>query len=362
MGQMPIIGGNGSANVIPNIGTIANLTGNFNGNLSDIQCTCNPPDIQTQFKAVFHLVELVEFTSPSKNMSQCCQNITRVSALKIGQSGFGKLLINATQNGLLLVNNGTVNGTATSTNVTIVNNGTGTNGTSGGSSDQPLSCTAVSTDGVFSFTGYFVDTVTQWMQGLLLTPNSMKFDFNCSQFQYTQQGTRLALHGLLGVPKGTKCSKDSSSSGSTDNSGSSGFGSGTEDSITCDGVQMTSGSVGAQLMWVNKVTDMQGQDYPVVCSDPVLYTSPTGGMNGTIGNNSTGVPTNGTNTGPLITNMDPTLDYYDLYWVIDTDQQVKTFTWDPKLGVAYYSSATRLHALSLGALLLLVAIALGLQS
>jgi hypothetical protein len=217
------------------------------------------------------------------------------------------------------------------------------------------------------------------MQGLLLTPNSVKFDFNCSQFQYTQQGTRLALHGLLGVPKGTKCSKDSSSSsGSTDNSGSSGssssggsgFGSGTEDSITCDGVQMTSGSVGAQLMWVNKVTDMQGQDYPVVCSDPVLYSrgsdnsggSTTGNNNGTTGNNSTGVPTNGTNTGPLITNMDPTLDYYDLYWVIDTDQQVKTFTWDPKLGVAYYSSATRLHALSLGALLLLVAIALGLQS
>jgi hypothetical protein len=123
-------------------------------------------------------------------------------------------------------------------------------------------------------------------------------------------------------------------------------------------------------MWVNKVTDMQGQDYPVVCSDPVLYSrgsdnsggSTTGNNNGTTGNNSTGVPTNGTNTGPLITNMDPTLDYYDLYWVIDTDQQVKTFTWDPKLGVAYYSSATRLHALSLGALLLLVAIALGLQS
>jgi hypothetical protein len=134
-------------------------------------------------------------------------------------------------------------------------------------------------------------------------------------------------------------------------------------------------------MWVNKVIDRQGKGYKLIASDPMPYTPSAGGVNdsssggdvnttaggsgnvnGTSGNVNGTSSGNGTTTGPLISNMDPDMDYYDIYWVVDSDQIPAAFTWDPSFGVAYYSGATRLHALSLSALLLLLLFALGLQS
>jgi hypothetical protein len=289
-----------------------------------------------------------------------------VNTIRIGQAGFNGLLINATSNGTASNSTGNFTTQAVANNKNAANTSSSTQ-----TAGQPLTATAITKDGQFSFTGYFVDTVTQWVQGLLLTPNSMKFDFNCSSFQHRQSGTRLAIHGVLGVPKGTNCSKDSTNS-SSNSSSSNDQSSSTlqEESITCDGTRMSTGTVGVQLMWVNKVIDRQGKDYKLTASDPMPYTpiaggvndSSSGNVNGTSGHVNGTSSGNGTTTGPLITNMDPNMDYYDIYWVVDSDQIPAAFTWDPSFGVAYYSSATRLHALSLSALLLLLLFALGLQS